>query len=135
LIYRKSAKRSRIWVEESNRCFREAVDRFNAGQDTPRAVFIESPIREENCFGTKKPLVFGMGKKGRTADLTYDERSVECRKAAAVLGKAPELKYTIHFCEISGLAHPNIEGSRAYAEAIKTAIGPHVARPAVNTAK
>jgi lysophospholipase L1-like esterase len=135
LIYRKSAKRSRIWVEESNRCFREAVASFNSGQDAPRAVFIESPIGEENCFGTKKPLVFGMGKKGRTADLTYDERSVECRKAAPILERAPGLKYSVHFCEISGLAHPNIEGSRAYAEAIKTAIGPDVTRPTVDAAK
>ena len=126
LIYKKSAKRSRIWVEESNRCFREAVASFNSGQDTPRGVFIESPIGEENCFGTKKPLVFGMGKKGRTADLTYDERSVECRKAAPVLGKAPGLKYSVHFCEISGLAHPNIEGSRAYAESIKAALSEHL---------
>jgi lysophospholipase L1-like esterase len=135
LIYKKSAKRSRIWVEESNRCFREAIASFNSGQDTPRAVFIESPIGEENCFGTKKPLVFGMGKKGRTADLTYDERSVECRKAAPILGKAPDLKYSVHFCEISGLAHPNIEGSRAYAEAIKISLGPYLARPTVAAAK
>lgn len=122
LIYRKSAKRSRIWVEESNRCFREAVASFNTEAGALRAVFIESPIGEETCFGTKKPLVFGMGKKGRTADLTYDERSVECRKAAPILERAPGLKYSVHFCEISGLAHPNIEGSRAYAEAIKSAL-------------
>lgn len=122
LLQKGSARRSRIWVEESNRCFREAIDRFNSGRDKPRAVFIESPIGEETCFGTKNTLVFGMGKKGRTEDLTYDERAVECAKVAPVLGKVAGLKYSTHFCRISGLAHPNIEGSRAYADAIKNAL-------------
>jgi hypothetical protein len=122
IFQKKSARRSGIWVAESNRCFQAAVNEFNAGLSVPRAVFVESPITEENCFGTKAPLVFGMGKKGRTEDLTYDSRSVECRNAAPALKKAPGLKYSVHFCQISGLAHPNIEGSRAYAESIETVL-------------
>jgi lysophospholipase L1-like esterase len=126
IFHKKSARRSRIWVEESNRRFREAVAEFNSGFERPRAVFVESPITEENCFGTKNPLVFGMGKKGRTEDLTYDERSVECRTVAPTLKKIRGLKYSVPFCQISGLAHPNVEGSRAYAEAIKTAVRPRL---------
>lgn len=127
LFHNKSARRSRLWLKESNQCFREAVDEFNSGFDKPRAVFIEAPITEENCFGTRDPLVFGMGKKGRTEDLTYDERSVECGKVAPVLEHVPGLKYSARFCRISGLAHPNIKGSKAYAEAIKAVLGPQLA--------
>lgn len=125
VFHKKSARRSRLWVEESNRRFREAVAEFNSGFEKPRAVFIESPITEENCFGTRNPLVFGMGKKGRTEDLTYDERAVECRNVAPMLKNVRGLKYSVPFCQISGLAHPNVEGARAYAEAIKTALRPH----------
>jgi hypothetical protein len=124
IFHKKSAKRSSLWVEESNRCFTQAVEGFNKGAGGYRAVFIESPITEENCFGTKKPLVFGIGKKGRTGDLTYDARAVECRNAALVFQRAPELKYSVDFCRISGLAHPNVEGAKAYAESIKTVLGP-----------
>lgn len=130
LFQNKSARRSRFWLEESNRCFREAVGQFNSGFDKPGAVFIESPITGENCFGTKEPLVFGMGKKGRTEDLTYDERSVECGKVAPVLEHVPGLKYSARFCRISGLAHPNIAGSKAYAESIRTVLRPLLERPA-----
>lgn len=126
IFHKKSARRSRLWVEESNRRFREAVAEFNSGFAKPRAVFVESPITEENCFGTRNPLVFGMGKKGRTEDLTYDERSVECRNVAPMLKNVPGLKYSAPFCQISGLAHPNVEGSRAYTEAIKSALSPFV---------
>lgn len=120
ILHKKSARRSRIWVEESNRRFREAVAEFNSGFEKPRAVFVESPIKEENCFGTKNPLVFGMGKRGRTEDLTYDERAVECKNVAPTLKNIPGLKYSVPFCQISGLAHPNVEGSKAYAEVIKS---------------
>jgi hypothetical protein len=123
VFHKKSARRSRIWVEESNRRFREAVDEFNAAFAKPRAVFVESPIREENCFGTRNPLVFGMGKKGRTEDLTYDERSVECRNVAPLLRNVRGLKYSVPFCQISGLAHPNVEGSKAYAANIQKELG------------
>jgi hypothetical protein len=135
LIYQKSAKRSRIWVEESNRCFREAAASFNSGQDTPRAVFIESPIGEENCFGIKSLWFSGWVKKAAPQTLHTTNGRWNAGKRRRFLEKAPGLKYTVHFCEISGLAHPNIEGSRAYAEAIKIAIGPYVARPIVDAAK
>jgi lysophospholipase L1-like esterase len=122
IFHKKSARRSRLWVAESNRRFREAVAEFNVGFEKPRAVFIESPITEENCFGTRNPLVFGMGKGGRTEDPTYDERAVECRNVAPTLQNIPGLKYSVPFCQISGLAHPNVEGARAYAEAIKAGL-------------
>lgn len=124
VFQKKSAKRSKIWLEESNRCFREAVNSINAKSDKPRAVFIESPITEENCFGTKNSLVFGMGKKGRTEDFFYDERSAQCREEVPKLNALTGLDYPVHLCEISGLAHPNIEGSKAYAEAIKMNLKP-----------
>lgn len=129
---KRSAKRSRIWVAESNRCFREAVGKLNSSLGPARAVFVESPITEENCFGTRNPLVFGMGRKRRSEDETYDIRFAECQNAAADLERIPGLKYSVHFCRISGLAHPNVAGAKAYADAIIPALGDYLSSPKVH---
>lgn len=123
VFQRRSARRSRIWVTESNRCFREAAEELNSSPGATRAVFIESPIKEETCFGTRNPLVFGMGKKRRSEDETYDSRFVECQNVAPVLKKIKDLKYSVHFCRISGLAHPNAAGAKAYADTIISTLG------------
>jgi lysophospholipase L1-like esterase len=124
LFQKKGAKRSQIWLEESNLRFGEAVDAFNSGTGTRRAIFVESPIDETNCFGTKDPLVFGMGKKGRIEDLYYDERSALCEETVPKLNASTRLDYPMNLCKMSGLAHPNVEGSRRYTEAIKENLKP-----------
>lgn len=124
LFHKKGAKRSLIWLEESNLRFREAVDAFNSTSAKPRAIFVESPIDETNCFGTKNSLVFGMGKKGRIEDFYYDERSALCDEIVPKLNASTGLDYPMNLCKMSGLAHPNVEGSKAYAEAIKTSLKP-----------
>jgi hypothetical protein len=40
------------------------------------------------------------------------------------LKKTTGVDYPVRFCEIAAVGHPNIEGSRAYAESIKMTLGP-----------
>ncbi len=110
-------RRSRIWVEESNRALIAAVDRLNETHGRRRAIFVESPIRKDQSFGTKNSLLFGMAKKGRSEDPMYDKRVEVCGKTIKSL-KDVKLKFKKRFCELSGIGHPNVAGAKAYAEAI-----------------
>jgi hypothetical protein len=116
--------RSRFWAEHSNIELQKAVDRINSKLGRQQAIFIKSPITEENCFATKNSLLWGMAKKGRSEDALYDERSAACHRELAVLTKNKEVDYSVRFCELAGVGHPNIEGAKAYSEAIKTALLP-----------
>ncbi len=117
-LHSKMTKRSRIWFEDSNIALQTAVNRLNKKLNKQRAVFVKSPILEEQSFGTKNTLLFGMAKKGRTNDFMYDVRQIECTKAIDSV-KGLKLKFNKRDCEISGAVHPNIEGSKAYAKAIQ----------------
>ncbi|NNE99206.1 MAG: hypothetical protein HKN25_09330 [Pyrinomonadaceae bacterium] len=117
-LHKKMNKRSRIWIEESNKGLETAIDRLNQKHGKEKAVFIKSPITEAQSFGTKNSLLFGMAKKGRAADFMYDVRKVECRKAIESV-KDVKLKFNRRRCELAGIAHPNVEGARAYAEVVK----------------
>ena len=117
-LHKKMNKRSKIWFEESTRALQTAVKRFNEKTGQEKAVFVKSPIPENRSFGTKNSLLFGMAKKGRTNDDMYDVRRRECGKAIKTLEDV-KLKFRTRFCELSGLGHPNIEGSRAYAGEVK----------------
>jgi hypothetical protein len=114
-------KRSQIWFEDSNKALQTAVNDLNKTHGTQKAIFVQSPITAETCFGTKNSLLWGMGKKGRINDATYDERLVECTKAIKNL-KEVKLKFKTRVCELSAIGHPNIAGSKAYAEAIKRSL-------------
>jgi lysophospholipase L1-like esterase len=118
-LKKRAIKRSQIWFEDSNREFQNAVAKLNEKFDKPRAFFVKSPIDEETCYGTKNTLLWEMGKKGKTNDEIYDARKIGCIAALDEITKTTKLKYPRRFCELSGLGHPNIEGSKAYAEAIK----------------
>lgn len=120
----KAIRRSRIWTENSGRELRKAVERVNARFGRRRAVFIESPITEENSFATKEPLVWNMGKNGRSEDPFYDVRHRECKEEIRELEESTDIKYPIRFCELAGLGHPNPQGAKAYAEAIEAALKP-----------
>ncbi len=116
---KRAIRRSQIWTEDSDREFQNAIAELNKKFDKPRAFFVKSPINDETCYGTKNSLLWEMGKNGKTNDETYDERKTGCRVELDEITKTTKLNYPRRFCELSGLGHPNIEGSKAYAEAIK----------------
>ncbi len=124
IIRQKIINRSKFWAENSALELQKAVDRLNSKLGRRQAIFIKSPITEENCFGTKKSLLWGMAKKGRSEDEIYDQRSAACRRELADLTKNNEVDYSMRFCELAGIGHPNIEGSKTYAEAIKARLAP-----------
>jgi hypothetical protein len=117
---KRAIRRSQIWTEDSNREFQTAIAKLNEKFDKPRAFFVQSPIDDETCYGTKNSLLWEMGKNGKTNDEIYDARKIGCGVELDEIAKTTKLKYPRRFCELSGLGHPNIEGSKAYAEAIKS---------------
>jgi lysophospholipase L1-like esterase len=118
-MQKKAIRRSQIWFEDSNKEFQNAISKLNAKSDKPRAFFVQSPINDENTFGTKNSLLWEMGKKGKSGDQNYDARKIACTADLKEINNATKLNYPTRFCELSGLGHPNIEGSKAYAEAVK----------------
>ncbi len=116
--------RSKFWAEHSTIELQKAVDRLNSKLGREQAIFIKSPITEENCYGTKNSLLWSMAKEGRSEDVLYDERAAVCNRELADLTKSKEVNYSMRFCELAGVGHPNIEGSKAYAEAIKNKLKP-----------
>jgi hypothetical protein len=124
LLHKGMAKRAKIWGENSDLEFNAAIDRFNQSQAKSRAIFIKSPISQENNFGREKSLLWGMAKKGKTNDEIYDERRLGCDKTISEIKKEVKQKFSQRFCELAAIGHPNIEGSKAYAEAIKERLMP-----------
>ncbi len=120
MIRKRVINRSKFWAENSNIELQKSVDRLNSKLGKQQAIFIKSPITEENCFGTKNSLLWGMAKKGRSEDEIYDDRIIACRRELIELTKNKEVNYSMRFCELAGIGHPNIAGSTAYAETIKT---------------
>jgi hypothetical protein len=121
-IRKNAIKRSRIWFEESTLRMQETVAKFNS-EGGARAVFVKTPITEDTAFETPNSLLFRMGKKGRVDDFLYDERKAQCGRALPELKKTTGIEYPVRFCEIAAVGHPNIEGSKAYVESIKIALG------------
>jgi len=118
ILHSKMTKRSRIWSEGSDRELSAVVDEHNRRTGREMAVFVKSPIDESTWFGTRNSLLWKMGKKGRSEDDLYDIRVKACDAAIESVNDV-DLTFKRRFCELSGLGHPNPEGSRAYAEAIK----------------
>ena len=121
ILHKKINKRSRIWAKDSDKALQTAVRRINQQYGTQKAIFIKSPVTEATAFGTKNTLLWGMAKKGRSEDDLYDARKRECKKAMTSL-KDVKLKFNRRFCELSGIGHPNIEGSKAYRNAISKSL-------------
>ncbi len=122
ILRKNMARRSRIWVAESNRELREAIGKVNAGFDKPKVVFVETPITEENCYATKNSLLWQTDGENLPNDELYNERKIECRKALGELKFHHYGKLSSRLCELAAIGHPNIEGSKAYAEAIKNSL-------------
>ena len=124
-IRKKGIARSRIWVEHSNKNFQLAIDRFNSRFPSPRAVFVKSPITEDNGYETPNTLLFRMGKNGIPDDPLALSRSAECNKALPELKKATGIEYPVRLCEIAGVGHPDPQGSRAYFDEIRNVLANH----------
>lgn len=120
----KMVERSMIWAENSTLEFEKAVERLNRKFENPRAVFVESPVKAENSIGAKNALLFEVGKKGKAADALASERMNVCGKTIDELKRLTDLKLRARTCELATIGHPNIEGSRAIAEAIKEKLKP-----------
>lgn len=121
ILHGRITKRSKIWFEESTIELKKAVKRVNEHTGKMSAVFVESPIPTNRSFGTKDSLLWGMGKKGRSEDDLYDVRQVEC-KAAFKKVRDVDLRFRRRMCELSGIGHPNPEGSLMYAKAIQNTL-------------
>lgn len=120
----KAIRRSRLWIEESNKQLQSAVDDFNRQFNRRRAVFVRSPLTEEHAAEAPSTMLFRMGKKGVSEDPMYLERKADCNQALPELKRSTGLEYPIRFCEVAGVGHPNPTGARAYAEAIISTLDP-----------
>jgi lysophospholipase L1-like esterase len=122
-IYRKKMIiRSRVWHQGSTDELKRAVKKTNIRSGKQRAIFIESPFGEENGYGAKNTLLWKVGKEGRGADALYAERKIECRETLDRLRKKTQLKLRTRVCELASIGHPNVEGSKAFAEAIQNSL-------------
>lgn len=127
VIRKKSLKRSRIWIKNSERHLRRAVELLNERSGTVRAVYVNSPIDESNTYGTGNGLLFKMVKKGRINDHFYDQRKAQCGPVLSELKRSAGIKYPVRFCDMAAVGHPSPEGSKAFTESIKSALAPHLA--------
>ncbi len=121
---RKMVGRTLIASEISTLELGKAVNRLNAELGKQRAVFVDSPIKEQNSIGAKNSLVWEIKKKGRAKDPLAAERKVMCRETIDDLRKATNLKYGTPVCELASIGHPNVEGSKAIAAAIQSVLKP-----------
>lgn len=116
------AARSRIWLEDSNKAIRAAVERVNSAYSHERVLFVESPIHAEQSYATRQSLFWEIGKDHLPNDETYRERKTNCARVFKELKYHHYGRLSTKMCELSSVAHLNVEGARVYAEAIKTAI-------------
>lgn len=123
-LKRRAIVRSRIWLEESDRQLKGAVERINAKYGAGRAVFVGTPLTDENAAEAPKTLLFRMGKGGIVKDQMAAERIKDCRETLPALKRETGIDYPVRLCEVASIGHPDPAGSRAYAEAIKRALAP-----------
>jgi hypothetical protein len=127
-VGRKAIHRSRLWFEISNAALQSAVDDFNKQFNRTRAIFVRSPLTEENAAEAPNTMLFRMGKKGIPEDPMFLERKADCNQALPELKRSTGLDYPVRFCEVAGVGHPNPAGARKYAEAIQSMLGPNLLR-------
>jgi hypothetical protein len=125
----KATRRSRLWIDISNAALQSAIDDFNKQFDRSRAVFVKSPLTEENAVEAPNTMLFRMLKHGVPEDPLFLERKADCDQALAELKRTTGLDYPIRFCEVAGVGHPNPTGARRYADAIVAALPAVLIRP------
>ena len=125
-IGNRAIQRSRIWFEESNKQLQAAVDDFNRQTAGTRAVFVRSPLTEDNSVEAPNTMLFRMGKNGISEDPMFQERTADCNQALPELKRSTGLDYPLRFCEVAGVGHPNSVGAHMYAKAVLSAVGPGV---------
>ncbi len=129
-LKKRAIERSHIWVEESDKSLKSAVDKLNSKYGTTRAVFIRSPLTLDDGAETPNTKLFRMGKNGVVNDPLAKSRIKDCNEALPKLKAETGIEFPIRLCEIAAIGHPNPEGARAYAESIKTALAPLISRSA-----
>jgi hypothetical protein len=67
-----------------------------------------------------------MGKNHMPDDETYSERVQYCSPVFKEMKYHHYGRLSTKMCELSSIAHPNVEGSRAFAEAIKQTLKANV---------
>jgi hypothetical protein len=120
----RAIKRSKIWIAESDKNLKLAVEAINSEFRAGRAVFVPSPVTDETTLETPNSYLFKMGKKGRSEDPLYDERAGQCRAGLKELKTSTGIEFPIRYCEIAGVGHPNPSGAKAYAQAIAKVLSP-----------
>lgn len=123
-LKKRAIERSRIWLEESDKNLAAAVDKLNSNLGKQRAVFVKSPLTEENAAETPNTKLFRMGKDGVVADPMSASRIKDCNEALPKLKAETGIDYPVRLCELAAIGHPNPDGARAYTEAIKSSLGP-----------
>ncbi len=123
-LKKRGIDRSRIWLEESNRNFQAAVTAINEKYNSKRAILVRTPLTEENGAEAPKTMLLRMGKNGVVEDAVAQQRIKDCRETLPKLKSSTGIDYPVRLCEIAAVGHPNPAGARAYAESIKSLIGP-----------
>ena len=117
-LFKNAIKRSKTWVRESDRNLRLAVEQANASAGRRFAVFVPSPLTEENAAESPETMLFRMFKDGKVEDPLFRARTAECKTVYKRLEQATGLKHSPRRCSLAGAGHPNKVGARLYAEAI-----------------
>ncbi len=125
-LFKKAVTRSRLWLTESDRHLRLAVDGINAKAGRPQAVFIPSPLTEEHSVEAPDTKLFRMRADGTVTDPLYLERKADCKAAFDELKRSTGIDYSSRRCSVAAVGHPDPAGSLLYADAVITALRPLV---------
>jgi hypothetical protein len=124
VLRKRMAVRSRVWVSESNRAIGDAIREINSRCGKERVLFVESPITEQTCFGTKDSLLWGTDDDNLPNDERYAERKTICPEVFSEIKYHHYGKMSVRMCEIAAIGHPNVEGAKAFAKAVEEKLGP-----------
>ena len=122
LLRNRITRRSRLWVKESDRHIHGAISAVNKDLREKRVIFVASPIPESASYATKNSLLWEMGPDHVPNDETYAERKVGCASVFTEMKYQHYGRISTLMCELSSVAHPNVEGSKAFSGAITAAL-------------
>ncbi|HEX8248640.1 MAG TPA: SGNH/GDSL hydrolase family protein [Pyrinomonadaceae bacterium] len=125
---------SETWQSRTNVYLRQSVEEINkkyplnpaaaAGNDAPRAIFVEAPFGSPNAYAAPDTYLWQIEeggtvfKKYKSNDNFFNLRELVCKCAHIKLEGFRE-----ETCYIAGTAHPNVKGASKYAEAIQRELG------------